>query len=214
MDTLAKLFGSASQVKIMRLFLFNPSTSFEESDIRRRASVQTASVRKVTRLLEKVGMIKKKTFYKKKKTKSSGKKKSRKKKKEKVKGWVLDPKFPYLQSLHKLLIGTDPFSHKEIKNKLKESGRIKLLIVSGVFMQQWDSRVDLLVVGDKLKKRKIRKAVRDMETEIGKELSYTFFETNEFIYRINVYDRLIRDVIDHPHEVIIDKIDVANLYPA
>ena len=29
------------------------------------------------------------------------------------------------------------------------------------------------------------------------------FETKEFIYRLNMYDKLVRDIIDYPHEVIL-----------
>ena len=41
-----------------------------------------------------------------------------------------------------------------------------------------------------------------MEAEIGSELVYAIFDTKEFTYRLNMYDKLVRDILDFPHEVI------------
>ena len=77
------------------------------------------------------------------------------------------------------------------------------MLVSGVFIHNKDSRADILIVGDGLKKNLIEAAVKGLEAEIGKELSYAMFETQEFLYRINMYDKLVRDVLDYPHERLI-----------
>ena len=37
---------------------------------------------------------------------------------------------------------------------------------------------------------------------------FATFDTDEFTYRINVYDRLVRDVLDYPHKKVLDKIGV------
>ena len=49
---------------------------------------------------------------------------------------------------------------------------MKLILVSGVFIKSADSRVDLLIVGDKMRRSKIEKEVRRLEAEIGVELVY------------------------------------------
>jgi hypothetical protein len=33
------------------------------------------------------------------------------------------------------------------------------------------------------------------------------FDTEEFMYRLKMYDKLLRDVLDYPHEKIVNKID-------
>lgn len=209
METLSKLFGSASKVKVMRLFLFNPNVVFDKEDICKKTRVQTASARKVIRTLEQIGLIKKKKFVKKVKQ-SQGRGKAKKVVKKRVDGWVLDTDFTYLSALHKLLIGNEPFSHKEITERLSNAGNVKLILVSGLFLQEWETRLDILIVGDKLNKAAIAAAIRGMEAEIGKELTYATFSTKEFNYRMNVYDKLVRDVLDYPHEVVIDKINLGN----
>jgi len=60
----------------------------------------------------------------------------------------------------------------------------------------------LLVVGDKLRKAGIEEGVRKLEAEIGTEIVYAIFDTKEFIYRLNMYDKLVRDILDYPHEVL------------
>jgi hypothetical protein len=81
-----------------------------------------------------------------------------------------------------------------------------MVIVSGVFIQNTDSRVDLLIVGDNLKRTAIDRIVKNMEAEIGKELIFASFETSDFHYRLGMYDKLVRDILDYPHQKLLDKI--------
>ena len=46
--------------------------------------------------------------------------------------------------------------------------------------------------------------IRVLESEVGKELTYAIFETPEFLYRANMYDKLVRDIIDLPHIKALD----------
>ena len=55
-------------------------------------------------------------------------------------------------------------------------------------------------------RRSVGSAVHMIEAEIGRELRYAAFTTEEFRYRVGVYDRLIRDAFDYPHRTILDKI--------
>ena len=54
-----------------------------------------------------------------------------------------------------------------------------------------------------MKRNKIEEGVKKIEAEIGTELSYAVFDTKEFIYRINMYDKLVRDILDYPHEIVL-----------
>jgi hypothetical protein len=96
----------------------------------------------------------------------------------------------------------------EIANKFKHVGSIKLLVISGIFTQDKETRVDLLIVGDNLRKSSIESALHAVEAEVGKEISYAYFDTQEFLYRLDICDKFARDVIDYPHEKIINKLDI------
>lgn len=203
MDTLEKIFGSTPKVKMMRLFLFNPQSAFDTDSVSRRTKTQPIKTRSEIMNLEKIGLIKRKYF-----TKELSKKGGRDLKRKRVEGWTLNEKFPFLEPLQNFLIHIPPVQQQEILEKIKKAGVIKLVIFAGVFIQDWDSRLDILVVGDKLKKGIIQSVMSDIESVVGKELKYSFFETQEFVYRLGVCDKLVRDVLDYPHKKIINKLEM------
>ena len=201
LDILDKIFGGAGKVKVMRLFLFNPEEHFETNDVARRAKITIEKARQITGSLERIGMVKKRVFRKEVKTKTRGVVK------KKVKGWILDPSFGYLVPLKNMLVNVQPCRTRDIKEKFSGAGKIKLIIISGLFIQEWESRLDIVVVGDNLKKSMVESTLRSLEAEIGKELRYAVFTTPEFRYRLSVFDKLVRDVLDYPHEIVVDKLD-------
>lgn len=209
MDILSKLFGSSGIVKILRLFLFNPEQGFESKDVVRRTKVDLDVVRTELSMLSKIGFLKRKTFYRdvedhsRRKAPENEKKAPRRKR---VSGWTLDERFPYIKELQALLIGSAPVWSKEMAERLKRAGNIKVVITSGVFVGNLDSRVDILVVGDDLRKQQLMGTIRDIEAELGRELRYAVLSTSDFKYRLGIYDRLIRDVLDYRHLTVIDRL--------
>ncbi|MCX6752825.1 MAG: hypothetical protein NTW62_00555 [Candidatus Nomurabacteria bacterium] len=181
MEILGKLFGSPARIKIMRLFLLNPDGAFENKDIANRSRVSPEITRKEISMLSGIGFIKKNKN-----------------------GWILNSSFVYLEQIEILLTGTYTLNKEAILEMTKKAGKIKLLIASGTFIKNKDSRVDLLIVGDKIKRKVIEDGLKRMEAEIGKELTYALFDTAEFLYRFNMYDKLVLDILDFPHEVIVE----------
>ena len=206
MEILSKLFGSEAKVKIMRLFLFNPDQPFSRNGIGARAKVPLSVVRHEVSLLRNMGMIKGKRFVVTLPVKR-GKKIVIKRKKEG--GWVLNPTFPYLPAIRNLLIDTVLIKHDDILRRLNTVGKMKLIILAGTFIQDDDSRVDLLVVGDNIRFAALEGAIRTVESEIGKELRYAAFETADFHYRLGIYDKLVRDILDYPHQKLLDRIGLS-----
>ncbi len=84
------------------------------------------------------------------------------------------------------------------------------MILSGLFTGAIESKVDIMVVGDKLDEKKLAAAVHHLEAELGRELRYASFSTEEFKYRRGVYDRLIRDVFDYPNRMVLDRLGVTS----
>jgi len=124
--------------------------------------------------------------------------------KKKVTAWSLDTSFHYLDSIRDILIDPALLTQEDLPQRFKQAGKIKLMVVSGVFIGDSKSRADLLIVGDKLKKNILQQVIKSLEAEIGKELDYVVFDTEEFKYRLNMYDKLVCDIIDLPHEKLID----------
>lgn len=205
MEILGTLFESDVKVKTMRLFLFNPNLSFDVGMVAERVQCSNREAEKEIKKLEKVGLIKRKIFYKNVEVKHKDKTENTK---EKIKGWGINSEFHYINALQHLLIEISPFSKEEIIKRISRAGSIKLLIISGVFIQDWESRADILIVGDRLNKASLGKTMKTMESEIGKELRYAAFETKDFNYRLNMCDKLIRDILDFPHKKLINKLSV------
>ena len=53
-------------------------------------------------------------------------------------------------------------------------------------------------------------AVRSLESEIGIEIRYASLSSSDLIYRAGLHDKLIRDVFDYKHQILVDKIGVRN----
>lgn len=208
MEILSKLLGTEERVKIMRLFLLNAEMAFDAGDIMERSKVNKNALRREIALLSRIGFVKPKNFVKEIHKTSGKNQKNTKILKKKVSGWQLAIDFPLLLPVRNLLISTEPIKHEDIIARFKTAGKVKLIVLAGVFLQKEDSRADILIVGDELKKKSIENGLRAIEAEVGKELSYALFETQDFIYRMNVYDKFARDILDSPHEKIYDKIGI------
>ncbi len=202
MDTLSIIFGSVARVKIMRLFLFNPETVLDVDTISEKSKVDKNTAKKEVLILEKAKLIKKRDFVKETETKRRDKKII---KKTKTHGYDLNKNFSYITALKHLLIKTEMLEGKEIVKRLSKAGVLKLVIVAGVFTQDKDSRVDIFVVGNNISKQVLNNVIKSIEAELGKELVYVYFETKDFQYRLGMYDKLIRDVMDYPHQVLLDR---------
>jgi len=205
MEALEKLFGSRGRVRILRTFLLNPDGVFENSDMVSKSKLGSSTVRKEINILQSAGVVKKRSFFK----ETKAKRKGVKPKKKRVNGWQLDENFLFLGPLKNLLMDTGSVERSDLVGKFKRCGSIKLILLSGIFINESDSRVDILVVGDKLKKSSLERAFRAIESEVGKDLSYAFLSTNDFLYRVGVCDRFVRDILDYPHEKIVDKIKIS-----
>jgi len=194
METLAKLFGGQARVKIMRLFLLNNESTFELEEVVSRSRVTKINSRKEVNALLAMNFIKQKMVT------HEGSRGAKKK----VPAYHLNVSFPYIDSIRDLLVDPSLLLREDLAARFKQVGKVKLMIVSGIFIGSDKSRADILMVGDKLKKNVIQQIIKGLESEVGKELNYVVLESDEFKYRIDMYDKLVCDIIELPHERIID----------
>lgn len=198
-DPLAILFGSSARVKLLRLFLFNPSMALSVESIIRRARLVRRTARTELSALERAGLIKKKQVFETVPGKAT---------RRRVQGYALDQNFPKLGAFQTFLFDTAPLDNKTVLRHLRKAGKLDLVVVTGVFMREFDRRLDLIVASSKLEPSKVEAAVRTLEAEIGIEIRYANFASNDFMYRLGMYDKLTRDVFDYPHQLLVDKIGV------
>lgn len=192
----------------MRLFLLNSETPLESKDVALRSKTSASGARAELALLHSIGFISRKTFIRgiPLKKKKRAVKNSPKPIRKKIVGWVLNKDFVHLYALKVLLLNQDAVNKHGIVKRISGTGKIKLVVLSGIFLREDASRIDMLIVGDQLNKKSLESALKHVESEVGKELSYAAMDTKEFHYRLGMYDKFIRDILDYPHEKLVDKI--------
>jgi hypothetical protein len=187
-DTLSKLFGSTSRVKLLRLFLFNPSQTFTVSEAAERSRVPGREVSRELGNFADIQLLSKNN-------------------RGRVAHYTLNQEFPYLSALQNLLLNASARAD-DIYERIKRVGVVKLVVVSGIFVGEWEGRVDLLIVADKVREGALEKHMRVLESEIGREIHYALLTTQEFFYRLNMNDHLLRDVLDYTHRIMYDRLDI------
>jgi len=218
---LEKLFESVPKVRLLKLFTRNPEEHFTSKELIRKTQVSGAQVKRELAWFVKLGLLKTKIeglkYEIKKKSRSRRKRGSpvaaRKRppkiltkiRKERV--YYANSEFKLLEELKALMVKASVVNKGKLLGQIKGLGGVKLCVVSGVFLNGNNSRTDLLVVGS-IKKKKLGAFLAKIESEIGKQLRYTVMDTDEFKYRMNMYDRFLRDILEEPHEKLINKLNL------
>lgn len=192
-------------MKLMRLFLMNPETVFSVGDIAARVRIEARVARKELPVLIKAGLVEKATAV----VEVPARTKKGKSQKQRISGFRFDPSFKEAGHLRNLLAPTGAVHADDVVKRFRDAGKLKLVVLAGFFIGDETSRADLLVVGDQLKLPILERSLRVLESEIGKELSYAFFDTKDFLYRLDVSDKFVRDVLDYPHEKALNRMGEA-----
>ncbi len=198
-DSLSILFGSTARVKLLRFFLFNPSKEFTFEEISRRAKLVRRTARTEMNSLEKAGIIKSKQIYQ---TVPGHSKRVR------VYAYTLNKEFGELQALQTFLFETAPINGKTLLKHLRKAGVLDFVCIAGVFVKEFEHRLDVMVAMKKLPESKVETAIRAMEAEVGIEIRYAAFTSEELLYRVSLYDKLTRDLFDYKHQILVDRIGV------
>lgn len=203
-NILENLFGSVPRARILRLFMRNPEERFRLESLVSRSQIRITVARSELKKLIRFGLV------------LSGLerlpgKKTRKGRAvfRKVPIYQANSGFIAFRELRDLIGRASVAPRKKLLQQLNGVGRIKLAVLSGVFINNGDrSRIDLLVVGDNLNKRKFAAFLAHTESELGKSIQHAVMDTEEFQYRMDMYDRFLRDILEYPHEKLINKLDL------
>jgi len=189
----------------------SPEKVFAPREAARLLRISSSAVSKEIRFLKSIGFLKRATRI------DEVIKKSRKKQKilkKRIRGFQLSQTFPYLLALRNLLVNASPVSREKMLKFFKNKGKIKLLVLGGVFSndfapdaQNGADYLDLLIVGE-LKRGVVERFVKKIEAEAGKELNWTLMSALELDHRLAMHDKLLRDLLDFPHEFLINKLGI------
>ncbi|MBU1017400.1 winged helix-turn-helix domain-containing protein [Patescibacteria group bacterium] len=169
---LKALFSSKTRIKLLTTFLLNPDEEYFIRELTRKLDEQINSIRRELDNLKKIGLLKSRVRNRK-------------------KYYCLNKDFVIFNELRDIILkamNTDG----DLIRQISKVGEIDLLVLSGVFVGK-DSEVDLLIVGD-IDKEKLQKLLAE-SSKSGKDLKFTSMNKKDLLYRLEMKDRFIRNLI-------------------
>ncbi len=191
MDPLAKIFQSGNgdiRLKVLRFFLVNDKDTFSIDDVEYNIKSRRDPLKKDLLFLSNIGFLdryldnKNNSLYK------------------------LNINFEHIKTLYNLVFDFTNIDKKIILDKFKKIGRIKLLSFTGIFINDGDVELDILVVGDNLKQKEINKVLSDLNSTFASKLRILIMDVEEFDYRKKMFDRFLHIVLDSDRITLIDKL--------
>ncbi|MGH7141095.1 MAG: hypothetical protein ACREGH_00465 [Minisyncoccia bacterium] len=187
-DAMIKLFGSAERLRLLRLFFFNPRHLFTSEEVAERAKMTPRAAGAEMRSLTEAGILRALETSKQPKLR-----------------YIVDEKFRFFDSLREMLLDA-PMRSMDIYKRVRGLGTIKFIGIGGIFVGDFDGHIDVLVVGERIDERRFKSVMRELEHDIGRELRFAWLPTPDFLYRLTVSDRFIRDFVDFPHRILFDRL--------
>ncbi|MBI5731872.1 MAG: hypothetical protein HY982_00750 [Candidatus Magasanikbacteria bacterium] len=194
---LEHLFGSKTRLKLLRYFLNHPHEDFYMRELARRLAFPLNAVRRELERLAAARVIKGSERENTGASKETGEKKR--------KYFRLDKDGLITEELKNLLIKDRLSREKSLIESLKAAAGVEYLLLSGRFAGTSDSPTDVLAVG-KIARHDLERLVKNFEKEAGEEIRYTLMKTSEFLFRRDVADKFLSDLLNKKYFVVVDKL--------
>ncbi len=200
-DFLAQFIGNQNRARLLRVFAFNQGNSLTLEQAGKRSGLAAKIAEEETQFLEQLGIIRQGKIA----ITITSDEKHGVKSKQKEHTWTFNSQSKYSAAVSKFVYEVSPQHYEEIVAALRRSGKPTAVILSGCFIGDPTRPADLIMAVDALNEQRLEQVVRGLEPLYGREIRYAVFSTPEFRYRLTVQDRLIRDTLDYPHLVLLDK---------
>ena len=192
---LSKLFGSNTRVKLLKLFLLNPGQKHYIREIARNLKLQVNSVRRELVNLEKLGLL----------SSFSGEGEQDGKSHDK-KYYKVNQTFVLFEELKGLITKSQILQSNAFVENLQKISSPKLLILTGIFANNSNCPTDILLVG-RVNKKKFGQEIAVLEKSLDREVNYTIMDMQEYIYRRDITDIFLYNILEGKKIVIINEID-------
>ncbi len=186
-EILENIFKSKYQLRLMRFFVLNPEKTASTSELRDKLQIDGRTILSEMRVLFKIGFVKQVT-------------------RKKQKYYTFNETFPYFTEFQNLFIKANTYPQCKELASLKKIGRVKLIIIGGIFVNYTKARLDVLIVCDDMSRTKLKNSISVIEAEIGKEVRYMAISSDEFNYRLDMMDRFIIELLSSPHDILLNKV--------
>jgi len=169
---LKALFSSKTRVKLLGTFLMNPDQEYFIRELTRKLDEQINSIRRELDNLRKIGLLKTRTRNRK-------------------KYFFTNKEFVIFNELRDMFLKANN-NDSELIHQITHLGEVDLLILTGMFLGK-EAPVDLLVVGE-INAESLRKVLSENAKD-GKEIRFTAMNKRDFLYRLEMKDKFIHELI-------------------
>lgn len=221
-----KLFGSKARVKILKIFLLNPGKKFYIRQLSRDLKLQVNSIRRELDNLEQFGLLVSKMGtedegenlreemealekLKAGKVVEKKEKKSDSSSRQEKKYFKANENFILFEEIKNLIVKAQLLYEKDFVNKIAKLGNLRLVILTGFFVNSKNSATDILVVGS-VNKAKLENTIKALEKDLGREINYTLLSGAEFKHRRDMTDIFLYDILEGEKIVVVDNIELEN----
>lgn len=184
-EILEELFNSKTRAKALKLMFRNPEKGFRVKQVAERAKSDYFAVRRELDKLKELKIVNYRN-----------------------KIFSINPGFSFYNELRNLVLRSTPIAKEKILKQLKKIGKLRLIILSGVFLNIENARADLFIVGENIRKKRLETLLKNLEAEVGKEIDYVIMDLHEFKYRKNMFDKFVLEMLEGPKQVLLDKIGI------
>lgn len=181
------MFGSKARARVIRFFLLNTEGEYAVLDVTAKILLPRVDVAREIHKLTKLGMVLEK---------------SRKGKKV----YVTNTAFPFYTELKSLASKLNVHAQSQVFKRLRAIGEVKLILISGLFLNYAKSKVDMILVVNNVNRTKLRHAIQYLEAEAGKEIQFVLMNSEELHYRLNMLDRFFVEFLEGPYEEVVNKV--------
>lgn len=178
---LKRLFTSNTRIKLLTVFLMNQDEEYFIRELTRKLDEQINSIRRELDNLKKLGVLKSRA-------------------KNRKKYYYVNKKFILLDELKGIIIKALS-SQDKIGKDIAKMGEVKLLALSGQFLNKPTETVDMLIVGSIDKDRFAKYLSDDLRTK--RSVKFTIMNEEDFRYRKDCHDKFIKEIIDNPENQIL-----------
>lgn len=190
------LFGSKTRANLLALFLLNEETAYFVRELARAVDAQLNSIRRELKNLVELGLVLELDSPE---TDTQSKRLA-----DKKKFYGVNKNHLLFADLRSVFKKADLLHKRAFLDDLVVEGGVLYAALTGSFIDNPDLPTDILIIG-KVDADKVRKAVLQLEQEVGHELNYTVINPEEAAYRKHVMDRFLLSLIDAPNIVLVDE---------
>lgn len=182
----SQVCASPIRLKVATFFVRRAGEWGSVSDVASVLSASRAGVQKELQFLKRLGILKTRRA-------------------QKITLFSVNDRHPLYVTLAQFMADTLVPNDRAIARLFRSVRGVSLVVVAGLLTQEPKSSVDVLVVSRAKDQKHVERALKKVEALAALPLRYAILEIGEYKERRQAYDRMLRDVFEYEHRVILEK---------